>query len=379
MSDAWRRVECGDAWRRVECGDGERLAHHRTAFVAAGLICLFLASCAGFPRGTPRWVEDPYHERSRDRIVAAVGIGSDEASAANNARAEVSRVLQAEVNSELVTETSARVESSDGVSRSTVIEDVIERVSIGSRLTLAGSEITDSWRRKDGSVFALAVLDKAKMRAALGRDLADREERIRLEVDAAARAANPLDAARAYLRALPIAEERNELLGPYRAVGGRGSASVDGVSAAAIASQIEERLSEVQIRIDAGELDLAAGTSIGRLPALAAELGEQLTEMGLRVSHAEWAGGDELLLSARIGAERFDRGIPGYTTYRWQASYELVATGQEALLASSLSGDESHMDARAARTLAIRKGQLQLSQALRKNLMDYLQRDAGGR
>ena len=93
----------------------------RGRLVTAVITAALLAACAGFPGGRPAWVEDPYDGRTRQKVVAAVGIGGDETKAASNARAEVSRVLKAELDSELVTETSARVETVDGASRSSVV------------------------------------------------------------------------------------------------------------------------------------------------------------------------------------------------------------------------------------------------------------------
>ncbi len=349
-----------------------RTTSPRWRAAACALVTTVLASCASLG-GRPAWIGDPYEGRSREKVVAAVGSGADRQSAANSARAEVAQILSARIEGSI--ETSARAEirrSGEGAS-STVVEEIVEGVVVRTDVGLRGSEIAETWKASDGTRYALAVLDKAKMRQALAADIAELDRRIADHLSEAASAGSSLERARAYLQALGPAEERNELLGIYRTVGGRAGPDVGGHSAATIAARARESLHRVQIAVDARRIDLSSGEAGAELPELRSELSARLADMGLDVAGDGGRRADALVLEARLGIEPFDRGIPGHATYRWQGTLELRGgDGDRALAASRASGDESHRVDATARQLAERRGRLGLSNDLQRQLSRYL-------
>lgn len=347
----------------------------RTRLVAGLLVAVAhlygCASSAGL--GAPSWIDDPYEGRARARVIAAVGSGADRQSAANSARNEVAQILDARVEGTIETSASAEIERSESGDRSTVIENIVENVSVSSSIGLRGSEIAERWQASDGTRYALAVLDKARMRESLAADLTDLERTVEDHLAQAAAAGSRLEAARAYLQALGPAEERNRLLGAYRVVGGRADAAVGGLTAAGIAGRARATLREVRVAVDAREIDLATGEPGAALPELRSELAARLSDMGLDVT--EDGANAPLVLEARIGIEPFDRGIPRHSTYRWQASFEL-RDGDRSLAASRSTGDESHTVDATARQLARRRGRVGLAQDLERQMARYLSADA---
>lgn len=346
----------------------------RAGLVAVGAAALWLVGCAGGRAGAPAWLSDPYDGRSRDRVVAAVGSGADRQSAANSARAEVARILDAEVEGSLETSARAEILETGEGQRSTVVESVVDDVVVRTDVGLRGSEIADHWTAPDGTRYALAVLDKARMRESLLADLAELDRTLSDHLAEARAATGPLERARAYLHALGPAEERNELLGTLRVVGGRASATVDGLSAAGIAGRARAALAAVRVAIDARSIDLGTGEPGQALPELRSELAARLSAMGLEAISDPRAGGRALLLVARVGVEPFDRGIPRHSTWRWQSSFEL-RDGARSLASSRETGDESHPIDATARQLALRRARLALGRALERQLARTLSGD----
>ncbi|MGH0033563.1 MAG: LPP20 family lipoprotein [Myxococcota bacterium] len=342
----------------------------------AGLLAALLAlACAGAGLGAPSWVDDPYDGRARARVIAAVGSGADRQSAANSARAEVAQILDARVEGSIETSARAEIRETGEGARSTVVEDIVENVAVRTDVGLRGSEIAERWKAGDGTRYALAVLDKARMRESLAADIAELDRTIADHLAEAASSAGALERARAYLQALPPAEKRNHLLGTYRVVGGRADPAVGGLTAAGIAGRARAALREVRIAVDARAVDLETGAAGAALPELRSELAARLSEMGLDVVSDPGADPTALVLAARIGVEVFDRGIPRHATYRWQSSFEL-RDGQRSLAASRATGDESHTVDATARQLALRRGRVALSQDLERQMAQYLSADA---
>jgi hypothetical protein len=344
----------------------------------AGLLALACAG-GGAGLGAPSWIDDAYDGRSRARVIAAVGSGADRDSAANSARAEVAQILDARVEGSIESSARAEITRSDAGDRSTVVENIVENLVVRTDVGLRGSEIAERWKAGDGTRYALAVLDKARMRESLAADLADLDRTITDHLDQAASAGSPLERARAYLQALKPAEERNELLGAYRVVGGDANASVAGLTAAGIAGRARTALGQVRITVDARELDLATGAVGAEMPELRSELAVRLADMGLDVVSEAAPDGPVLALVARVGVEPFDRGIPRHSTWRWQSSFEL-RDGARSLAAGVASGDESHTVAATALQLARRQARIGITRELDRQMDRYLSTDeADGR
>ena len=342
------------------------------AFAAlAGLACASMG-------GTPGWVRDPYAGLSRETHLAAVGSGADRQSASANAQGALSQIFSVEIDSVIDDRQELRVVEVGKSAKSSVVQSVDVRTRTRSTGAIEGAEIAEVWKDGDGRRHALAVLDKRKARAALESQIRARSELVSGHLARAASAADPLERAKETLQALEPAVERDALVRRYAVVGGRASREVEGRTTSDLANEAETALADVEIAIDARESDLVSGAATAPLPLLRRDVATALTEMGLHVV-ADGAGADTdaLRLLVRIGLAPVERGVAGWTFYRWEGSYELIqGAGDDALTVSTARGEESHTDPRVARDLAFQKGQLALSRDLKRRLADYLYGDA---
>jgi hypothetical protein len=335
----------------------------------------FCLACATVG-GPPQWVDDPYAGHQRQKWLAGVGSGADRETAVAYARTEISQIFQAEIQQVLEDRQTLSTSQRGGKTRSAVVQEVEVWTRLRTVGSLEGVEIAETWRSRDGTHYALAVLDKAAARRALAFEIAQKEEAIRGSLEAASRAGSTLERARATLRAIGPSQKRDALLGRYRVVGGRASPDTENLSSAAVERQVEATLSQVEIRVDAREVDLASGELRAELPTLRSDLAEKLTEMGLKVSSAgASSGGDRALrLVARLGLEPMERDVKGWVFYRWEGSLELEGGFEEAssLSVSSARGEESHPDAGVARARALRGGPAAMTRARTTRNSGYL-------
>jgi hypothetical protein len=337
-------------------------------------LCLACAAVSG----PPQWLDDPYAGHPRQKWLAGVGSGADRETAVAYARTEISQIFQAEIQQVLEDRQTLTTSQRGRKTRSAVVQEVEVWTRLRTIGSLEGVEIAETWRSREGTHYALAVLDKAAARRALAFEIAQKEEAIRGSLDAASRAGSTLERARETLRAIGPSQKRDALLGRYRVVGGRASPDTENLSAAAVERQVEAALAEVEIRVDAREVDLASGDLRGELPTLRSDLAEKLTEMGLKVSSAGASGGDRALrLVARLGLAPMERGIEGWVFYRWEGSLELEGgfEGASSLSVSSARGEESHPDAGVARARALRTGQAAMTRDLITRISGYLYGD----
>ncbi len=160
-----------------------------TAFVATAMA----VSCASAPaaagtegateagkavsRAEPEWVGNPRKAYSEAQYVSAVGYGKDRDSAEKNALGALVSVFGQQVKGETVT--TSRYSEAVMAGKVTISEDASVNQAVQTSFdmdTLVGAEIKDTWDDKKGTVYAVAVLDKAKG-ALLYKDLVESNEK----------------------------------------------------------------------------------------------------------------------------------------------------------------------------------------------------------
>lgn len=342
------------------------------------LLSVFTAAlalaCSGIG-GPPDWLTAPYDGLSPETHLASVGTGADRQSASANAQGALSQIFRAQVDQEITDTQQVETQSNDGKTRARVVQDVQIRTRVSSRASLEGVEISDVWEDADGTRHARAVLDKVAMRKALEVQITENANTIRSQIEAANTSPSPLVRARALFRALEPAVERVELVRRYQVVDGRASSTVDGKSPQEISLDAERALSEVAIFVSARETDRADGSSGAPAPHLRRRAAETLTKMGFQVAADDTPEGEQAVaLRLILGITRVERGVPGWTFYRWEGSFDLSSRDDaiESLAVSTARGEESHTDPAVARARAVEKGSIALIQNLESRLSDYL-------
>ncbi len=154
---------------------------------------LLLASCASAPASSgpaeekagkaltarPEWVANPRTSFPEAQYVSAVGTGTDRESAEKAALGALVSVFGQQVQGE--TTTTSRYSEAVKAGKVVVSEDASVDQAVRTSFdfdTLVGAEIRDTWDDGKGTLYAVAVIDKAKG-AILYRDLiASNEETI---------------------------------------------------------------------------------------------------------------------------------------------------------------------------------------------------------
>lgn len=152
----------------------KRRAAAALALAAAALVAV---SCASAPASKepskeaakaagsaePEWVGNPRKAYSEAQFVSAVGYGQDRESAEKNALGALVSVFGQQVKGETVT--TSRYSEAVKAGKVTVSEDASVNQAVQTSFdldTLVGAEIKDTWDDRKGTVYAVAVMDKAK-------------------------------------------------------------------------------------------------------------------------------------------------------------------------------------------------------------------------
>lgn len=335
-------------------------------FAVACFSTLFLVAAAEAAK-SPAWVRgaDPAYPDAT--YLKGVGVGNDLEAARSNARAEISKIFRARVEqtaSESQSESSAARGKKRGPVESAQQTEMSTRVSTDG--LLEGVEIASTWfDKKAKKHYALAVLNKPKARAALGLQIAEKEETMAAVVAQGDKASSPIESARAYARALRASRERDELLPRRRVVDPAPIPDLSGLSTA----DVERRLADSSSRI-LFSVEAEGGARLRETVT------EKLTAMGFRVLESTYTRpaieGPLLSLRCKLTVEPFDRGNATWKFYRWTGSFELRDAAGKVLASAAPSASEGHMMEETARLKTVTAGEQGLALEAQKQISQYI-------
>lgn len=341
----------------------------RLASIAFCALWLGVIGCGGGD-GVPNWVKggrpDSFPEETH---VSAVGVGNDLAAAQLAAKAELTRIFAARIDSEL--ELIEQESLADGVAatRSDLLSDT--RISTGS--DLQGVEVPLHWRDEgSGEIWVLAVLERAtecsRIRAE-GRDLATELDG---HVRSAGDSSNPLASTRASLHAVRVGAQLDGLHARSRVLGSR-CAPTPSVSTGELRQGAAESRSRLTFVVRTADIDGVTREVAGPLPQLREQIAGDLSRRGFRVGRT--AGDGVVSIDARLRLSRVERGTD-WVEYRYEGSVEvgLPYEGAPALISVEASGTESHPEASSARLRARRAGERELARRLDRQIEAFLER-----
>lgn len=209
----------------------------------------------------PDWIDGSSMEYPNDQYITGVGVADDRASAEDRARAEIAKVFEANVS---VNESVNASESNNQFSQ-TVAQDV----KTVSNKALEGVQLPEHWQ--DGTTrvyYTLAVLDRAKAKAALADKLADLDKQSQQWKDQLESGSDKLAKAKAGMRLLTLLKAREGLNSEMRVIDPSGHGVDAPFDAAKVRPEAAKAVGalDVSVRLsgaDSGEVETALIKSLG--------------------------------------------------------------------------------------------------------------------
>ncbi len=336
---------------------------------AALLICLSSSLSA---EKRPAWITGADPKYPDNVYLKGVGVGKDLDTARANARAEISRTFQARIE-QTVSDRQTESVQAEGKRRGPVesSQDVETRTRVSTEGLLEGVEIARTWFDKKGKKhYALAVLNKAKARAALSAAIAEEEAAFQNDLRYAREAAAPIEKARSYAQALKHGEERDRLAARRRLLDPADAPDPSGPAPLADArAAFQDTLARIQFVVEA-EADPDS--------RLKEAVTEKISGMGFRVlktpAAAEPAPGKPVLkVFCRLTLEPMDRGNPSWKFFQWNGSFEMSELSDGKILASSApTGSDGHITESQARMKARQAGEEALARETQLRISQYI-------
>lgn len=335
------------------------------------MLCGGMTACHGSSRA-PSWVEGaPLPAYPPDEYVTAIGTGRDLEEAVAHAKAELSRIFSAELESklELVEFEQWKGGRTQGDTQLTV------ETRIETEIVFEGAEVPVHWRESDsGRVWALAVLERVPECRRIRDEAGLLLERIEGDRDGRVAPGPALLGLRATMRTAARSRELDRLEARSRVLGLRcvpGRAETTG----SIEREVADRRSTLTFMIETEWVLLGAAESdpfSRRLPHLEEKIAANLVAMGFRVGPS--SGAEVVPIGAHLRLQRLERGAR-WAEYRWEGAFQVGRTpnGQAAVLGGQGEGSESHPEPEVAFLRARVRAEQDLSRQLDTLLRAYLE------
>jgi len=338
---------------------------------ASVALIVFLCVQAAFAAKGPDWLGGSSKKYPADKFLIGVGLGSGLDLARSNARAEIAKIFQARIiqsSEETIREHSVQgsgnagstCENSNELNTRTSTDDVLQ-----------GAEIAETYfdARKQLS-YALAILDKGKMRRNLAREISDLEEIIESQEVLAQKAVSVVDEIRALNKSLKTRDRKDVLLAKQRVVD---PMPVPEVKTRLSRAEVYQRKEEASRKI---LFILASGSEDTR--NLNGIIGERITGMGFNIADSTSVAGGEsaslITVKSRIAVEPTERNNPDWKFYNWSANMEMsdLSNGGRVIAAVTRQGQASHVTESAARDKAVAEAAHALAVAVEQQVTQYI-------
>jgi len=281
------------------------------------LVSLFLISCsAAAKKGgdgiinsssrMPDWVNGASASYPSSAYLLGVGSADDLDSARDRARGEISKIFSADIQSASTVFESERTVSSGGKSATESATGAATDLKAISKKTLEGIEIAESWQDKSSfRWYALATLERAKIRRIYSEKLAETEEQLSLYEKQIDSATNNMDRAMAALKAKSLLKTKDSLEKDLKVIGGSGSFS--GMeSSSAIRTKVESAIAALGVYVEVSPANSRIST----------EITKTLISLGMRVSESS----DGMDIRVRCQAEMMPFQDPSLKSrWKWYA------------------------------------------------------------
>jgi len=314
----------------------------------------------------PTWVSGQDPKYPPHTYMTGVGVGKDLDAARSNARAEISKTFKARIQQTLTdtqTETSKAVGKRRGAALGT--QDSVQSTVVSTDNMLEGVQIAETWYdKKKKNHYALAVLNKAKIRTDLSSALLEKEEGMNAQLAVAKEGGGPVAEARALAKALKYMNERDELSAKRRSIEPGVPADINEASSRTQLEQsLEKALAKIQVVVDAESEEA---------PGLKDKVTAAVTSLGFQVTSKPEGAGPVLKVKSRLAVEPFDRGNPDWKFYNWKGTFELADGAGKILASSAPSGQEGHLQDATAEAKARDTGEEAMGRETKEQLSKYV-------
>jgi hypothetical protein len=304
---------------------------------------------------------------AQDTYLIGIGLGKDIDTARSAARAEIAKIFKAKVM-QAAQDVSREKHSREGaMSASSSSMDMELKTSVTTDEILEGVEIPETWEAKNKTFYALAVLNKAKLRNTLSHQILSIDESIAADVANAQKSATAIEQLRGYSQALMLLSQKEELLARKRVV--------DPV----VMQELSSAPSEAEIRIKRDEVIrkivfvVDAGTNkTGIKETVAAVVSKQ----GFTIIPSIPANNNGLTiitLKCSIETVLSDRANPQWKFCDWKIYAELFEEGGVGAFATiSKEGQSAHLTEVSVQNKALLDAKQELSCALENAINEYI-------
>jgi|GEM_PF-1418825 len=323
---------------------------------------------------TPDWVNGESKLYPKDKYIIGIGIGKSIDEARSAARAEIAKTFGATITQK-TNDTIKEIGFSDENGKNVTTQlETQANTQVSTNQVLNGIEVQETWTNpKGGSIYALAVLEKVKMKAALSEELLGYENTLNFELEESEKPYGAVEKVRSYTRMLVAIKERNAVYAKMRVLG------------VAVNQDAQPQEAEILQKRSAScakiNFTIEADNENGLVDALKAVI----TKNGFSVNAAtvpvdesspqiSEKVGYTLTIMSNISVRPANRSNPQWSFYDWDSVVDLYENKPGGRLLSTItkSGQVSQLNEDAAKSRAIIAARDAASSALEEIITNYL-------
>ncbi len=309
-----------------------------------------ILSCASSPIATspaPTWVSDLYAEYSDSEYLCAVGYAQERTTAEAEAVSNISKILKQRVEA---SSTASQSFENDFQDQNRTYETTVTTSSLIDEIT--GVRIQDTWIAKDGTVYALALIDRKEVGSYYAQKIQETEEAINGLLNYMIDHEATFDGIASAQKALGFAHENEAYLELLSVINPSMYKNIDlaykSTSAISVLIQLEKEKIYVGVSIT-GDVDTRVSNAISKVFKNAGYKSQTLSTPVPPTTNMPYILYGELIISP------FEMTSSQNNKYvRFTLNSELVGLNNNTLFPWSISGREAHLTEDEAAQRAIR-------------------------
>ena len=336
------------------------------------LICTLVISSPLFAK-TPDWVNGESKLYPKDSYIIGIGIGKSIDDARSDARAEIAKIFGATITQK-TNDSIKEIGFADKNGKNVTTQlETQATTQVSTNQVLNGIEVQETWTNpKNGLIYALAVLEKVKMKSALSDELIGYENTLKFELEESKKPYGAVEKIRSYTRMLSAIKERNAVYAKMRVLG----VVIDSAEETQ-ESEILQKRSATCAKIN---FIIEADNENGLVDALKASVTKNGFSINAATAPIESPTpvaekiGYTLAVMSDISVKPANRNNPEWSFYDWDCVVDLYENKLGGRLLSTLtkSGQVSQLNDAAAESRAIIAARDAASSALEEIINNYL-------
>ena len=224
----------------------------RTLWIMTTALLCASAARAG---GRPDWIDGNSRSYPKDRYLTGVGIADDRTTAADRARAEISKIFSTNVSvTTNLNEAETNASKTGGKNEGTFSQSIAQNLQTASKKVLEGVDVAENWQDSASrQYYALAVLDRAKAASSVKDKIEDFDRQAQQWKSQMDQAADKLGKVKAAMKLLAILKARTELNGELRVLDAGGKTVPSPFDEAALRAEAAKTVAELDVIVDIKE------------------------------------------------------------------------------------------------------------------------------